>query len=126
MFMKYHIKQFERGLLFRRGDFVRLLEPGTYRTPIWNWVRDRIDVIDTLKTRFEHPLLDRLHGWRLFAVGSGIEDFARQIFQIEELGGDFCALIMVVDDSGDAEGIGICPIGAADDHDGGGHGFLFL
>ena len=60
MFLKYHIKQFERGLLFRRGDFVRPLRPGTYRVPIWRWTKDRIEIVSTLKTRFEHPLLDVL------------------------------------------------------------------
>jgi regulator of protease activity HflC (stomatin/prohibitin superfamily) len=60
MFMKYHIKQFERGLLFRDGDFVRPLRPGTYRIPVWRWGTDRIEIVSTLKTRFEHPLLDVL------------------------------------------------------------------
>ena len=60
MFIKTHIKQFERGLLFRRGDFVRPLGPGTYRIPFWRAVKDRIQVVDTLKTKFEHPLLDVL------------------------------------------------------------------
>jgi regulator of protease activity HflC (stomatin/prohibitin superfamily) len=57
MFLKVHIKQFERGLLFRRGDFIRPLGPGTYRVPIWRIGRDRIEVVDTLKTKFEHALL---------------------------------------------------------------------
>ena len=60
MFVKTHIKQFERGLMFRRGDFVRPLGPGTYRIPIWRTMKDRIQVIDTLKTKFEHPLLEVL------------------------------------------------------------------
>jgi len=62
MFTKIHIRKHELGLLFRRGDFVRLLAPGTYRIPVWNAFRDRIEVIDTLKTRFEHALLDVLLG----------------------------------------------------------------
>src|SRR5688500_3946051 len=60
MWLKIHIKQFERGLLFRRGDFVRPLGPGTYRIPIWRIGKDRIEVVSTLKTKFEHTLLDVL------------------------------------------------------------------
>ncbi len=60
MFNKVHIKQFERGLLFRRGDFVRILAPGTYRIGLWNFDRDVIEVVSTLKTKFEHALLDVL------------------------------------------------------------------
>ena len=60
MFNRIYIKQFERGLLFRRGDFVRPLGPGKYRVPLWNIERDKIEVVSTLKTRFEHPLLDVL------------------------------------------------------------------
>ena len=56
------IKSYERGLLFRHGDFVRLLEPGKY----WFWsplLRRRpwdVQIASTLKTRFEHELLDVL------------------------------------------------------------------
>ena len=53
MFKKTHIKQHERGLLFREGDFVRPLGPGTHRIPIWRLAKDRIQVVDTLKTKFE-------------------------------------------------------------------------
>src|SRR6266576_5373923 len=60
MFNKVHIRQYERGLLFRKGDFVRPLAPGTYRLPIWSFDRDRIEVVSTLRTKFEHPLLDVL------------------------------------------------------------------
>src|SRR5687768_12532830 len=60
MFMKTHIKQHERGLLFREGDFVRPLGPGAHRIPIWRAAKERIQVVDTLKTKFEHPLLDVL------------------------------------------------------------------
>jgi hypothetical protein len=59
MYCKIHIRQHERGLKFRRGDFVRPLIPGTYVIPIWNWTRDSIQIFDTLKTKFEHPLIDR-------------------------------------------------------------------
>lgn len=56
------IKSYERGLQFRHGDFVRMLAPGRY----WLWsrlfsrTRDRIEVVSTLTTKFEHPLLDVL------------------------------------------------------------------
>ena len=60
MYKKIHIKRYERGLLFRRGDFVRPLGPGTYRIWIWNALRDRIQVVSTLNTKFEHALLDVL------------------------------------------------------------------
>src|SRR5687767_12004638 len=60
MWMKVYIKQFERGLMFRRGDFVRPLRPGTYRIPIWRIGKDCVEVVSTLKTKFEHALLDVL------------------------------------------------------------------
>lgn len=61
MFIKTHIKHHERGLWFRDGDFIRLLGPGKH----WNlralWSsNDELQKVDTLKTRFEHPLLDVL------------------------------------------------------------------
>src|SRR5690349_15075231 len=62
MFIKTHIRQHERGLQFRRGDFVRVLRPGTHYNLAWLWYFgiESIDKVDTLKTRFEHPLLDVL------------------------------------------------------------------
>ncbi|RYG85122.1 slipin family protein [bacterium] len=52
-----YIRRHERGLLFKHGDFVRLLEPGKH----WLWdFSARVEVVDTLKTRLEHPLLDVL------------------------------------------------------------------
>jgi len=55
MFNKIHIRKHERGLHFRKGDFVRLLTPGSHR--VW---RGRVEILDTLKVRFEHPLLEQL------------------------------------------------------------------
>ena len=56
------IRQHERGLLFRYGDFVQLLGPGKY--PLWGRLwdrhRDEIQVVDMLNTQFVHPLLDVL------------------------------------------------------------------
>jgi len=55
MFKKIHIRKHERGLHFRKGDFVRLLTPGSH----WIW-RGRVEIVDTLKVRFEHALLEQL------------------------------------------------------------------
>src|SRR5438874_2533156 len=57
MFSIFHIREHQRGLWFRKGDFVDLLLPGT------TWLlgfNDSVEVIDTLNVRFEHPLLDLL------------------------------------------------------------------
>src|SRR5213082_3378095 len=55
MFKKIHIRKHERGLWFRKGDFHRLLMPGSYF--IW---RGRVEIVDTLKVQFTHPLLEQL------------------------------------------------------------------
>ena len=62
MFTKIRIRQHERGLWFRHGDFRQLLRPGAYRfwSRLWNPAKDRVEVVDTLKTKFEHPMLDVL------------------------------------------------------------------
>ncbi len=52
-----YIRQHEIGLLFDRGDFKEVLRPG--RHFIFG-ARKSVEIIDTLKTRFEHPLLDVL------------------------------------------------------------------
>src|SRR3954467_15899473 len=54
MIRKIHIRKHERGLHFRKGDFHRLLAPGTHR--IW---RRRVESIDALKVQFTHPLLEQ-------------------------------------------------------------------
>ena len=59
MFRKIHIRKHELGLLFKRGDFVRPLGAGTYRLPFWRRHR-KVEVVDMLKTRFDHALLDVL------------------------------------------------------------------
>src|SRR5580765_7563916 len=54
------IKQGELGLVFRRGDFDRVLGPGAWRLPgVWFGL-ERIEIVDTLATRFRHALLDLL------------------------------------------------------------------
>ena len=60
--IKYRIKRHEVGIVFREGDFDRLLEPGTYR--FWDNMlpprRQRVEIFDTLKTRFDHELIEVL------------------------------------------------------------------
>ena len=56
---KFIVLKHERGLLFRDGDFVRFLEPGTYRFP---GLRQRYSVerFDLAEPLFEHRLADYL------------------------------------------------------------------
>ena len=60
LFKTIRIKAHERGLWFRHGEFQRVLTPGRYRIPFWRARRDEVQVVSTLATRFEHPLLDVL------------------------------------------------------------------
>ncbi len=54
------IRRHERGLVFRDGDFVGLLEPGRYLA-LWLRLRRRVvQRLSTLAVRFEHDLLDVL------------------------------------------------------------------
>ena len=55
-----HIKKNELGLLFRRGDFVRVLEPGDWFLPGLWFGRDTLESLNVLEPRFRHPLLDLL------------------------------------------------------------------
>ena len=57
MFRMFHIREHQRGLWFRKGDFQDLLLPGS------TWLlhpADTVEIVDTLVTRFEHKLLDVL------------------------------------------------------------------
>jgi regulator of protease activity HflC (stomatin/prohibitin superfamily) len=62
MFLSIRIRQHERGLLFRYGDFVGVIRPGKH----WLWsrlinpLRAEVQVVNTLNSRFEHPMLDVL------------------------------------------------------------------
>ena len=58
--IRKHVKQHEVGLLFRRGDFRRLLGPGGWFLPRILTGTDTLKLVDTLETRFEHRLLDVL------------------------------------------------------------------
>jgi regulator of protease activity HflC (stomatin/prohibitin superfamily) len=60
MTIKVLIKDHERGLLFKKGAFARVLGPGVYR--LWSNLierkREEIVVMNTLDTYIKHPLLD--------------------------------------------------------------------
>ncbi len=62
MFNIIRVRQHERAIWFRHGDFKRLLAPGAYFMPsrLILPFRDRVEKFDTLKTYFTHPLLDVL------------------------------------------------------------------
>jgi regulator of protease activity HflC (stomatin/prohibitin superfamily) len=58
MFRLVHVREHERGLWLRRGDFKDVILPGSVWLLNWN---DTIHVVDVLaKPKFEHPLLDLL------------------------------------------------------------------
>ncbi len=61
---RIRIRQHERGLLFRHGDFRRLMRPGAYWLwrGLWSPRSAWIEIVDTLQTRFSHELLDFLLG----------------------------------------------------------------
>ncbi len=66
---KVRIRSFERGLLFKFGEFVELLKPGVHTlwSQLWNSVNSVVTVVDTLETNFKHPHLDVMldnHGLR--------------------------------------------------------------
>ncbi len=60
MFRKIRIRQYERGLLFRHGEYKQMLAPGAYRlwSRLWSLTRTTIDVVSTLETRLEHVMLE--------------------------------------------------------------------
>ena len=53
---KFIVRKHERGLLFKDGDFVRFLEPGTYRFTR----RHDVERFDLTVPAFVHPLVDYL------------------------------------------------------------------
>jgi len=59
MFLKIYVKKDQRALLFRRGDFVRILDAGAYFfiDPLW---RLSVEVFSIEKPLFEHRLVDYL------------------------------------------------------------------
>jgi hypothetical protein len=52
-----YIKMHERGLLFDRGDFIGVLTPGRHLLVGFN---KRVEIVDTLKVCFSHPLIEML------------------------------------------------------------------
>jgi regulator of protease activity HflC (stomatin/prohibitin superfamily) len=60
MFGLIRVRKHERGLWFHFGDFRGVLAPGTYRfwSRLWDPTRDTVKIVNTLVSRFEHPLLD--------------------------------------------------------------------
>ncbi|MHC4994854.1 MAG: slipin family protein [Planctomycetota bacterium] len=61
MLKKIRIRKHETGLLFRDGDFRKLMRPGVHRH--WGWTpffHDTVLVVDRLETLFTHTLLDAL------------------------------------------------------------------
>lgn len=81
---KYIVRQHERGLLFKRGDFKRFVAPGEYRiwNPLGRWI---VEVFDISKPRFEHRLSD-------FLAMQYKEDVDR-LFHVIETGADQVAVI---------------------------------
>ena len=75
MSLKVRIRKHERGLYFRYGDFKRLLSPGKYRlwSSLWSHTRNTIDVVNTLSTKFEHPMLEAMLNTRDAALLSALE-----------------------------------------------------
>ena len=56
-YREYVVRKHERGLLFKKGDFVRFLAPGTYRL-FGTRKRYRVERFDLSEPRFEHRLTD--------------------------------------------------------------------
>lgn len=57
---KIRIRKHEFGLWFRHGDFKALLDPG--KRWMWMSLRDKVQIMNTMNTKFEHELLDVLVG----------------------------------------------------------------
>ena len=85
MFMsKFIVRKHERGLLFKDGDFLRFLAPGTYR--FWNTPRRyTVEINDVTFARFEHRLSDFLM--------KEFEEDVQRLFQVVETGADKVAVI---------------------------------
>lgn len=62
MFLKVFIQKYQRGLLFYRGDFRRLLEPGVHYIweRLWRPAATRLELHRIFESRFDHKLLDLL------------------------------------------------------------------
>jgi len=81
---KFIVRKHERGLLFKDGDFLRFLAPGTYR--FWNTPRRyTVEINDVTLARFEHRLADFLT--------KEFEEDVKRLFQIVDTGADEVAVI---------------------------------
>lgn len=62
MFLSVRIRDYERGLYFRNGNFTRVLTPGRTWFPLRLifWRRDRVEIFNALSARFEHVLLESI------------------------------------------------------------------
>ncbi|MCE2461281.1 MAG: slipin family protein [Pseudomonadales bacterium] len=58
-YRKFIVRKHERGLLFKDGDFVRFLGPGTYRFREWR-KHCEVERFDLTEPAFSHPLADYL------------------------------------------------------------------
>ena len=75
MTFKVLIKNHERGLLFKRGAFQRILAPGVYRPWLFNLLQRQsreIAVFNTLETCINHPLLDTFSSRADFQVEAAV------------------------------------------------------
>src|SRR5438128_1997994 len=67
-----NIRSFERGLMFRHGDFIRPLTPSKVRIPLWNLRRDKVEPGQDLLLYRDGVLIDRLaEGLHVFWKGTG-------------------------------------------------------
>ena len=74
MTFKVLIKNHERGLLFKRGAFQRVLGPGVYRpwSNLWERHAEEVVVLNTLETSIKHPLLDTFSSREDFQVEAAV------------------------------------------------------
>ena len=81
---EYIVRKHERGLLFKDGDFIRFLAPGTYRFNNWK-CSYAIECFDLSDAAFEHRLIDYL-------VEAEREEIDR-LFHVVETNADEVALV---------------------------------
>jgi regulator of protease activity HflC (stomatin/prohibitin superfamily) len=83
--IKVRIRKHQVGLWFRHGDFKQALLPGVHWTlgSLVRPLRDHVQVVSVLGTKFEHPLLDVMVG----------EPQLREQLVLVELGADERALV---------------------------------
>lgn len=79
MLKKFHIKKDERALLFNKGDFVQVLEPGEY-SHFDPFFRLSIEKFPLAKPLFDHKLAEYLLKWE--------PEIAKREFHVLETGAD--------------------------------------